>query len=133
MLHEPLAPDFAVPVKSPLVAVIVTPAIGARASSRRKPLMLFWNCWFDGDGVGEGVVACDAGATTSRIATTAAKTAPTALSNLPRRLCDGPLDVLLKMKTSTWGWTGLRLYNHCERCGGRSRGAKYAAITPNTL
>ncbi len=27
--------------------------------------MLFWNCWFDGDGVGEGVVACDAGATMS--------------------------------------------------------------------
>lgn len=95
--------------------------------------MLFWNCWFDGDGVGEGVVACDAGATTRRIATTAANTAPIVFSNPPRRLCDRPLGVLLKMKTSTWGWTGLRLYNHCERCGGRSRGAKYAVVIPNTL
>ena len=47
----------------------------------------------------------------------AANTTPTALSSLPRRLCDRPLVVLLKMKTSTWGCCGLRLCNRCERSG----------------
>jgi hypothetical protein len=99
MLHEPLAADFVVPTKFPLLAVMVTPGIGARSSPRRKPLMVFWNCWFDdGDGVGEGVVACDAGATMSSSAATAANTAPTAFSSLPRRLGDGPLGVLLKIE-----------------------------------
>jgi hypothetical protein len=117
MVQAPLALDLAVPLKSPLVAVMVTPAIGARSSPRRKPLMLFWNVVADGDGVGEGVVACEAGATISSSAATAAKMAPTAFSSLPRRLSDRLLGVLLKMKTSTWGWCGLRLCNRCEQSG----------------
>ncbi|WP_235564393.1 hypothetical protein [Arthrobacter sp. Soil762] len=60
--------------------------------------MLFWKVVIDGDGVGDGEVACDAGATTSSIATTEAKTAPITFSNLPGRLCGEPLGVLLKMK-----------------------------------
>ena len=117
MVQAPLAPDLAVPVKPPPVAVMVTPAIGARSSPRRKPLMLFWNEVADGDGVGEGVVACEAGAIISSSAATAAKIAPTAFSSLPRRLNDRLLGVLLKMKTSTWGWCGLRLCNRCEQSG----------------
>jgi hypothetical protein len=103
MVQAPLGPDLAVPVKLPFVAVIVTPGIGDRSSPRKNPLMLLVNCVADGDGVGEGVAAPDAGATTSSSAATAADTAPTALSSLPRRLCDRPLVVLLKLKTSTWG------------------------------
>src|SRR6478609_4509402 len=117
MAQEPLGPDLVVPVKSPLLAVMLTPASGARSSPRRKPLMLFWNEVLDGDGVGEGVAARDAGATMSRRAATAAKMAPTAFSILPRRLCDRPLGLLLKMKTYTWGWSGLRRCNRCERSG----------------
>ncbi len=60
--------------------------------------MLFWKVVIDGDGVGDGEVACDAGATTSSIATTEAKTAPITFSNPPGRLCGEPLGVLLKMK-----------------------------------
>jgi len=65
--------------------------------------MLFWNTVGDGDGVGDGVVACDAGATTSRIVTMAAKIAPTALSNLPRRWCNRPLGVLFKIENLRLG------------------------------
>ena len=68
--------------------------------------MLFWNVVADGDGVGEGLVACDAGATISSSAATAAKTAPTTFSSLPRRLCDRPLGVLLKMKPPHGGGVG---------------------------
>jgi hypothetical protein len=93
-----LAADFAVPVKSPLLAVMVTSAMGLRSSSRRKPLMLFWNAVGDGDGVGDGEVASDAGATTSRIASTEAETAPSIFSIPPRRFGGRPLDVLLKLK-----------------------------------
>ena len=107
-------PRLLSPVKSPLLAVILTPSRGARVSSRRKPLMLFWN-WFDGGGVGEGVVACDAGAATSRIATTAEAMAPMAFSNPAGRRRGRPLGVRLKLKTSTWGWSGLRRCNRCER------------------
>jgi hypothetical protein len=117
MFQAPLASDFVVPVKVPFVAVTVTPGIGARSSPRRKPLMLFVNSVADGDGVGEGVAALDAGATMSNSAAMVAHTDPTALSSLPRRLCDRPLVVLLKLKTSTWGCCGLRLCNRCERSG----------------
>ena len=80
--------------------------------------MLFWKVVIDGDGVGDGEVACDAGATTSSIATTEAKTAPIILSNPPGRLCGKPLGVLLKFKSSTWvGWPGVRHCNRCKRHG----------------
>jgi hypothetical protein len=81
--------------------------MGARASSRRKPLMLFWNCWFDEGGVGEGVAACDAGAATSRRARILAAIAPINLSSPAGRLRGRPLGVRLKLKTSTWGWSWL--------------------------
>lgn len=71
----------------------------------------------DGDGVGEAVVAWVAGATISSSASMAANTAATVFSSLPRRRCDGPLGVLLKLKTSTGGWSGLRLCNRCEQSG----------------
>ena len=65
--------------------------------------MLFWKTVGDGDGVGDGVVACDAGATTSRIVTMAAKIAPMVFSNLPRRWCNRPLGVLFKIKNLRLG------------------------------
>lgn len=83
--------------------------------------MLFVNWVADGDGVGGGVAALDAGATMSSSAAMVAATAPTALNSLPRRLCDRPLVVLLKLKTSTWGCCGLRLCNRCERSGDKRR------------
>ena len=65
--------------------------------------MLFWKVWFDGDGVGEGEVAWDAGAATRRIARMDALMAPNSLSNPRRPPAGRPWDVLLKLKTSTWG------------------------------
>lgn len=65
--------------------------------------MLFWNTVVVGDGVGEGVVACEAGATTSRIVMMAPNTAPTAFNNLPRLRCNVPLGVLLKIKNLRLG------------------------------
>jgi hypothetical protein len=115
MVQEPFAVDFAVPVKSPPLAVMVTPARGARVSSRRKPLMLFWKVWFDGDGVGAGEAAWDAGAATRRIARMEALRAPNSLSNRPRLPAGWPWGVLLKLKTSTWGRSRLRLCSRCER------------------
>ena len=133
MVQAPLGPDFVVPVKSPLVAVMVTPGIGARSSPRKKPLMLLVNWVADGDGVGEGVAALDAGATMSSSAAMAANTAPTALNSLPRRLCDRPLVVLLKLKTSTWGCCGLRLCNRCERSGDERLAIRSLVVMSVTL
>src|SRR4029453_6738103 len=101
MLHEPLEPDVAEPSKPLPFSVIFTPGMGARVSSRRKPLMLFWNCV--GEGEGEGVVACAAGAATSSVARRVANSAPLALSRPLDRLLDRSRCVLLKMETSTVG------------------------------
>lgn len=80
--------------------------------------MLFWKVWFDGDGVGEGEAAWEAGAATSRTARMEALMAPRTLSN-PRRLPAGrPWGVLLKLETSTWGRSRLRHYSRCERMQG---------------
>jgi hypothetical protein len=95
MFQDPFAVDFAVPVKSPFLAVMVTSARGARVSSRRNPLMLFWKVWFDGDGVGDGEVAWEAGAATRRIARMEALIAPSILSNPRRAPAGGPWGVLL--------------------------------------
>src|SRR6476620_10875524 len=113
MLQDPLAPDLASPVKVPLLAVILTPSSGRRESSRRKPLIVSWNCWFDGGGVGAGVAACDAGAAISRSATTADAMAPHTFSSPAGRRISSHLGGRLKIKTSTWGWLRLR---HCSRC-----------------
>lgn len=80
--------------------------------------MLFWKVVIDGDGVGDGEVACDAGATTSSIATTEAKTAPITFSNPPGRLCGEPLGVLLKMKILHLGGVARDApLHHCKRHG----------------
>ncbi len=58
MFQEPLAADFAVPVKSPLLAVMVTSAIGARVVVAQEAAdAVLERAWFDGDGVGDGEVA----------------------------------------------------------------------------
>jgi hypothetical protein len=107
--------------------VMVTSARGARVSSRRKPLMLFWKVWFDGDGVGDGEAAWVAGAATRRSATTEALTAPNSLSKPRRFPARWPWGVLLKLITSTWGRSRPR---HCSRCE-RSQGWEHA-MTPGS-
>ncbi|GGI85608.1 hypothetical protein GCM10007175_23400 [Pseudarthrobacter scleromae] len=57
--------------------------------------MLFWKVWFDGDGVGDGEVAWEAGAATRRIARMEALMAPSNLSNPRRAPAGGPWGVLL--------------------------------------
>ena len=59
--------------------------------------MLFWKVWFDGDGVGDGEVAWEAGAATRRIARMEAPMAPSILSNPRRAPAGGPWGVLLKL------------------------------------
>jgi hypothetical protein len=51
-----------------------------------------------GDGEGEGVVACAAGAATSRAVMRTANSAPRTFRSLLDCLLDGSLDVLLKLK-----------------------------------
>src|SRR5690242_18673570 len=119
MFQDPLAADLVVPVKFSPLAVTVTPASGVLSSPRRKPLMLFWKLVLDGDGVGDGVVACDAGATMSRRAATAAKTAPTAVVILPRRRGGRPRVVLLKGENLHVGMVWVAPLQPLRTFGGR--------------
>lgn len=81
--------------------------------------MLFWKLVLDGDGVGDGVVACDAGATMSRRAATAAKTAPTAVVILPRRRGGRPRVVLLKGENLHVGMVWVAPLQPLRTFGGR--------------
>ena len=85
---------------------------------RRKPLMLNGELVADGDGVGDGEAASDAGVMASRITRMEAKTAPITFSNPPGRLCGRPLGLLLKMKILHLGGVArVRLCNRCKRRG----------------